>query len=108
MNNIDFSHITENRLKTLREKFKTYEELTDEWEEKHKDHSVTRYKHTVLKNGQGVEFECAKCYMCGVVAHKEIGVAKSVPEKFEKQKKPVKGKVKVNREVAGFHMLPGD
>lgn len=109
MNNIDFSHITENRLKNQRAKFDKYEELTEEWEQAHADHTPTKYKHTVLKDGKGVEFECLKCYLCGVMAHREVSFVQKNPEKFVKEKKTKIFKDrKVNREVAGFHMLPGD
>lgn len=43
------------------------------WDDKHKDHFVSRYRHTIYKGSEEIIYDCYLCLMCEEVARIEIG-----------------------------------
>lgn len=106
---IDFSGVIEKKLNKTRCDFGKCQELTEEWEKVHAEHTPTRYRHTILKNGKGTKFECVKCYLCRAMARKKISTTQAFPEQFIKPSRKNKPwKKKINKEVTEFEMLPED
>jgi len=46
--------------------------LTEEWDTDHAGHPVIRFKHTIYKNKQEIQYECRACLICEQMAKKEI------------------------------------